>query len=303
LTPSGQNRDIGIRITTANRRILDMRFIAVGSALVILALSALAAEAGRAMDDLAVYEDWTTSDHIRGDRWHGAATTTQDTRKEQQGHRAHLRLRREGSNTSNAGFAGAGLALATTQPLEVTALEVEAWVKALEIVGCPANPITSNGLPAQVSLNKFNDGTPGAASDATGDHFGRLQLFRGSASTDPPGALQVQLVIFRCDNSTCSVVHSIPNGFVTFPTLVYVGDKVQLRLIWDETNARFVGRVNNGPDVPLAYPTALNQSPSRSPFANIQVFSSAANCLGQAGVVDAAVEIGVVRTNPLAVIP
>lgn len=280
-----------------------MRVIVVGSALVILALSALAAEAGRAMDDLAVYEDWRTSPQIRGDRWHGAATAAQDTRKEQHEHRAHLRLRREGSNTSDAGFVGAALALATTQPLEVTALEVEARVKNLEIVGCPANPITSNALPAQVSLNKFNDGTPGAGSDATGDHFGRLQLFRTSASTDPPGALQVQLVIFRCDNSSCSAAHSIPNGLVTLPTPVYVGDKVRLRLIWDETNARFVGGLNNGPDVPLAYPATLNQGPSRSPFANIQVLNSAANCLGQAGVVDSAVEIGVVRTNPLAVIP
>jgi len=280
-----------------------MKSITVGSTLVILALSALVAEAGRNVDDLAVYEDWTTSDHIRGDRWHGAATSAQDTRKEQQGHRAHLRLRREGSNTSDAGFAGAGLVLATTQPLKVTALEVEARVKNLEILGCPANPITSNALPVQVSLNKFSDGAPGAASDATGDHFGRLQLFRASASTDPPGALQVQLTIFRCDNSICSVAHSIPNGFVTLPALVYVGDKVRLRLIWDETNARFVGRVNNGPDVPLAYPAALNKGPARSPFTNIQVFSAAANCLGQAGVVDADVEIGVVRTNALAVIP
>jgi hypothetical protein len=280
-----------------------MRLISVGIALVILTLSALVAEAGRDKDDLAVYEEWTTSDHIRGDRWRGAATAAQDARKEQQGHRAHLRLRREGANTSNAGFAGAGLALGTTHPLEVTALEVEARVQSLEIVGCPANAITSNGLPAQVSLNKFNDGTPGSSSDATGDHFGRLQLFRASTSTDPPGALLVQLAIFRCDNSICTVAHSIPNGFVTLPTFVYVGDKVRLRLIWEETNARFIGRVNNGPDVPLAYPVALNQGPARSPFANIQVFSSAANCLGPAGVVDAAVEIGVVRTNALAVIP
>ncbi|HUM15642.1 MAG TPA: hypothetical protein VL086_08135 [Candidatus Nitrosotalea sp.] len=280
------------------------RLIGIGSASAILALGALAAEAGRnpGTDGFAVYEDWSTSDDIRGDRWRGAATSAQDTIKEQKGRHAHLRLRREGSNTSNTTVAIAELTLGAANPLEINRLEIDTVVKSLELVACPANPIASAGLPVQVSLNTFNDGTPRPAGDATGDHFGLVRLFRASASTDPPGALQVHLEILRCDNPNCSATHLIPGGFVALPTLVYVGDKVRLRLIWDDVNGRFVGGVNNDPDVPLAYPVGLNQGPSRVPFANISMVGSAVSCVGQAGVVDADVEIGVVRTNPEAVI-
>jgi hypothetical protein len=278
------------------------RLIGIGSAFAILALGELAAEARRDTDGFAVYEDWSTADDIRGDRWRGAATSAQDARKEQKGRHAHLRLRREGSNASSAGAAIAELVLGAANPLEITRLEIETVVKSLELVACPGNPIASAGLPVQISLNKFNDGTPRPAGDSTGDHFGLLRLFRASASTDPPGTLQVHLAIFRCDNPNCSATHPIPDGFVALPTLVYVGDKVRLRLIWDDVNGRFVGGVNNGPDVPLAYPAGLNQGPSRLPFANISMISSAVSCLGQAGVVDADVEVGVVRTNPSAVI-
>ncbi|HUM17702.1 MAG TPA: hypothetical protein VL086_18565 [Candidatus Nitrosotalea sp.] len=280
-----------------------MRLTIIGSAFAILALGALVAEARRDTDGFAIYEDWTTTDQIRGDRWRGLANPAQDTQKEQQGHRAHLRLRREASNASNAGGAGAELILAAARPLDVTRFDVETRVKNLELVGCPANPVASSVMPVQVTLNKFNDGTPGLPGDATGDHFGRIRLFRSSGLNDPPGALQVHLAIFRCDNPACSAAHSLPDAFVALPTFVYVGDKVRVRLIWDEANNRFVGGVNNGPDMSLAYPAGLNQAPARSPFANISVFSSAVSCLGQAGVVDADVEIGVVRTNPSAVIP
>ncbi len=91
-------------------------------------------------------------------------------------------------------------------------------MKNLELVGCPTNSTTASAaLPLQVSLSKFSDGTPGPAGDFTGDHFGRLRLFRSSASTDPPGTLQVHLAIFRCDNARCFVIRSIPNGSVALP--------------------------------------------------------------------------------------
>jgi len=143
--------------------------IAIGSAVAILALAAPAAEARHNTDGFAVYEDWSTADDIRGDRWRGAVTSAQDASKEQQRRRAHLRLRREGSNSSNVGAFGAKLDLSTTHPLGITRFALEARVKNLELVGCPANAsAVSAALPLQVSLSKFNDGTPGPAGDRGG---------------------------------------------------------------------------------------------------------------------------------------
>ena len=278
--------------------------IAIGSAVAILALAAPAAEARHNTDGFAVYEDWSTADDIRGDRWRGAVTSAQDASKEQQRRRAHLRLRREGSNSSNVGAFGAKLDLSTTHPLGITRFALEARVKNLELVGCPANAsAVSAALPLQVSLSKFSDGTPGPPGDFTGDHFGRLQLFRASTSIDPPDALQVHLEIFRCADASCSAVRQIPDGFIALPTLVRVGEKVWLRLVWDAANNRFVARVNDGPDVSLPYPAGLNQGPARVPFATISVLNQGANCLGQAGMADTSTEIVVVLTDPSTVIP
>lgn len=80
--------------------------IAIGSAIAILALAAPAAEARHNTDGFAVYEDWSTADDIRGDRWRGAVTSAQDTSKEQQRRRAHLRLRREGATAPRLGRSG-----------------------------------------------------------------------------------------------------------------------------------------------------------------------------------------------------
>jgi hypothetical protein len=276
----------------------------VAAALAMLALAAPPMEARQNAEGFAVYEDWSTADDIRSDRWRGGVTSSQDTSKEQTGRRAHLRLRREGSTGSNVGAFGATLDLSTTHPLGITRFALDARVKILELVGCSANAsAVSIALPLQVSLSKFTDGTPGPAGDFTGDHFGRLQLVRTSTSIDPPNTLQVHLDILRCADAGCFAIRQIPNGSIALPTLVLVGDKVRLRLVWEATNNRFVARVNDTPDVSLSYPAGLNQGPARVPFAKISVLNQGANCLGQAGVADTTTEIGVVLTDPSAVIP
>ena len=269
-----------------------------------LAMTGAPAHAADATDDdFAVYEDWSSTDHIRGDRWGGVANSAQDMEKEQSGHRAHLRLRREGVRGFDAGFAGAALNLATARPTTVDRFDVDVKVADVELIGCAANPTPSSVLPVQVSLNKFNDGTQAVPGNFIGDHFGRLQLVRTSTSMDPAGELQVQLVIFRCVNASCSVVTTIPDGFVILPDRVSIGDRVRLRLVWDAANNQFVGSVNDQPPVALPYPPELNQGPARAPRANIGLFGVGANCADAAGVADMSVEVGEVRTNPSAVIP
>ncbi len=271
---------------------------------VALSLAAVSPGAGQGSSDdgFAVYEDWTTSDHIRGDRWVGVSNPAQDTEKEQRGHHAHLRIRREGTAGTDIGFFGAGVALAAVNPTAIDRFDVEVKVKSIELVGCPANQFEGAVRPLQLSLNKFHDGTPGAPGDFTGDHFGRLLLVRSTNSVDPPDALQVQLFVYRCANAACSVITADPGSPVILPETVRVGEKARLRLVWDPGNSQFLGSVNDT-QAAAAYPPALNQGAARVPFAQISMFNTGLNCATQAGVADATAVIGKVLTNPSAVIP
>jgi hypothetical protein len=278
------------------------KLIAIPLAAVALLPAAAAAGPAQSDDGFAVYEDWKTSDHIRGDRWAGVSNSAQDTEKEQRGHHVHLRLRREGIAGTDFGFFGAGVALAAINPTAIDRFDVEAKVKSIELVGCAANQFEGLVRPVQLSLNKFNDGTPGAPGDFTGDHFGRLLLARSSHSVDPPGTLQAQLFVYRCANAACSVITAVAGSPVILPETVVVGEKARLRLIWDPSNNQFLGSIN-GVQVAASYPAALNNGPARVPFAQIGIFNTGLNCLAQAGVADATTIIGEVLTNPSAVIP
>jgi hypothetical protein len=253
--------------------------------------------------DFAVYENWRTSEHIRGDRWGGIANPAQDTEKEQRGHRAHLRIRREGFPGMDFGFSGADLNLATVRPATVDRFDVDVRITDVTLVGCATNPLPSTSVPIQLSLNKFNDGTPGGTGDFTGDHFGRLLVIRQTTFPDPAQTFRVQLGIFRCENPACTVITSPSDGLVTLPEQVRVGQPFELRLAWDAAGNRFVGSVNGHRAASIAYPPDLDQGPARVPFATIAVRSVGASCASVPGVADSAIELGVVRTNPEAVIP
>src|SRR5262252_1764708 len=63
----------------ANGRIA--RWVSITTVLIVTFASG-AAGAGQPSDDFVVYEDWTTADHIRSDRWSQAGDVSQDTRAE-----------------------------------------------------------------------------------------------------------------------------------------------------------------------------------------------------------------------------
>jgi hypothetical protein len=286
-------KEVGMRLNTLRK------VIVIPLALVSSLVGATSAQSD---DGFAVYEDWKTSDQIRGDRWAGVSNSAQDTEKEQRGHHVHLRLRREGIAGTDFGFFGAGVALAAVNPTAIDRFDVEAKVKSIELVGCAANQFEGLVRPVQLSLNKFNDGTPGAPGDFTGDHFGRLLLARSSHSVDPPDTLQAQLFVYRCANAVCSVITAVPGSPVILPETVTVGAKARLRLVWDPSNNQFLGSVN-GVQAAASYPPALNNGPARVPFAQVGIFNTGLNCMAQAGLADATTIIGEVLTNPSAVIP
>ena len=168
-------------------------------AFAVLVLGRARDQARQNADGFAIYEDWSTTDAIRSDRWRGRVTSSQDTGKEQKGRRAHLRLRREGSTGSNVGRAGATLDLSTTHPLDITRFALEARVKILELVGCPANASAVVSCPSAPGfLEQVQRRNTGTGWRLHGRPFRSAPLVRTSTSIDPPGALQVQLDILRC---------------------------------------------------------------------------------------------------------
>lgn len=94
--------------------------------------------------------------------------------------------------------------------------------------------------------------------------------------------------------------------FVTqyvFPDLVRLGERVQLRLVWDAPNSRFLAALDDGPDVPIPYPPALHVGPARVPVADLRIHAVTANCSAGAVVSDTLIEVGDVATNASAVVP
>jgi len=261
---------------------------------------ALAGTAGA--EPFVTYEDWTTSQRIRADRWRGLATSVQDVEKEQRGHAVHMRLRREGSAVLGVGSIGAVMELAMANPPAVEQIEADFKITRVTLEGCPeATFFQSTALPAQISLGNLYDETPRLPGERTGDHFARISTLRRSTSFDLPDAFQVQAVIFRCADAGCAGATVAPGTLFAFLGRVFVGDRFALRLVWDPANSRFLAGLNAEEDVELRYPESLVTG-AAVPFAALSMTAAGANCTAGAGVSDATVEIGEVRTNVGAVI-
>lgn len=277
--------------------------LVIGIVTVVAALGGSVGTVRAGHEPFVTYEDWKTSDHISRGRWTSTVTPAQDVQVEQVGHKVRMRLRREGGTASNAGFVGAGMAMAMANPLAVDQVEATFKVKSLTLTGCTGIPGTfSSALPAELTLNKLYDGTPRLPGQRTGDHFGRIRALRLLSSTDPAGALRIQAAVFRCIDAVCSNAFGIPGGFVEFPDLVFVGDQFTLRLVWDAPNHRFLASVNEGPEVTVPYPATLVAAPG-VPLSTLSMTAAGANCIAGPGVSDAEIEVREVRTNAGAVAP
>ena len=84
---------------------------------------------------------------------------------------------------------------------------------------------------------------------------------------------------------------------------VRAGKWFTLRAIWDESNNRFLVRLNNGPDVILSYDSELNNGPAITPFADVRMQMVAGNCVDGPTEMEAEIIVDQVRTNESAVIP
>jgi hypothetical protein len=264
--------------------------------------------AGAGSEPFVLYEDWTTSPHIRADRWSGGGDFGQEIDREIRGNRLVMRFRREGGTGSDSGATGFfSNRLSFVNPLRVSQMEVELKVTDVAVTGCPINATVSITRAATIDLTRISDlapGTPSAPGDLTGDHIARVEVRRLSDSMDPDGVLIVRALLFRCNNAACS--SSTVVGVPEVLGQVRTKKLFRVRLIWDREGNAFHAGLDDNPDVSLPYPATSNARPANNPFALVRVQHLPANCTAVSGgptVGDAEIEVRAVHTNAAAVIP
>ncbi|MEK7216511.1 MAG: hypothetical protein AAB289_13035, partial [Chloroflexota bacterium] len=282
-----------------------MRSAASSGSQSLLALS-WPATAGH--EPFGTYEDWTTATTIRADRWFGSGDLGLETRRELNGEKLRMSFRKEGGTASDVGSTGFfSNRLNIVNHLSVDQLEAHFRVRRLTVTGCPANPTPSTTRAAAIDLNRFSDLAPvaiRAPGDLPGDHVARVLAVRTSDAPDPEGQLQVQALLFRCNNAPCSSATPVA-GPVTLGQ-VAVHEKFRLRLIWDAPGNHFLAGLDDTPDVSLPYPGAANSRSANVPAALLRVQHLPANCTVASGgptVTHAEMQVREVRTNLSAIVP
>jgi hypothetical protein len=255
-----------------------------------------------ALEPLAVYEDWTQP-LIRSDRWQGGQDFGgQEVRRLiVPGQKLLLRYRRQGSTASNTGSTRAAQYLSTINPTQINEIEAAFTVTNLAMTVCAANNsgAATRARPARLLMGKFNDGTQAVPGNRIGDYLAGVQARRDGSSANPAGVLNVEGFVNRCTNASCSTSTGIST---VLATTVSVGQSFTLRLKWDQPNHQFLFGLDSEADVALPY-AASDTAPANSPFVNIDIGHTTANCTAGAVVIDSTTLVGTVKTNISGVLP
>jgi hypothetical protein len=259
-------------------------------------------------ESFAVYEDWTSADSPRGDRWSPGSDPGHELERRQGDQTLFMRFRREGETGGDIGATGfLSNRMAVSQPLSVDQIEADVRVLRVRVTGCPANPAPSIARVAVVDLIRFSDLNPAVArppGSLVGDHIARLRAVRTSTSAQPAGVLDIEATLIRCNDATCAGSTTIA-GPVTLGQ-VRTGRLFRLRLIWDSPANRFLVGLDRQADQALQYAAAANQRPANVPLGTVRIQHQVARCTVASGgpaVADAELEVRRVRTNASAVIP
>ncbi|HKQ58813.1 MAG TPA: hypothetical protein VJY35_13175 [Candidatus Eisenbacteria bacterium] len=257
------------------------------------------APAAVALEPVAVYESWRGSSTLNSHRW----LVREDGQNQEialgiQGHRLHMRHRREGGGASNAGATTGVQALLAQNPLSIERIEVDLQVHNLEVSGCAANPGTTVVRPARLALATFNDGGVGVGQ--IGDHVILILVSAPADALEAGSVLTVEGDLARCVTADCGATVSIASaGTVTVP----VSKPFTLRAAWDRANHQVFIGVSDHPDVALRYDAALDAARARVPFAALRTAVTTANCTAAPTVADVELAVREVRTNVSAIIP
>jgi hypothetical protein len=132
----------------------------------------------------------------------------------------------------------------------ITTIQGTVQVKKVQATGClPANPNPTD-VQARMGGFFFNTvtTTPG---DSTNDVGAFIVLRRRSNSTDASNVLEVVGYAIQCTIDDCST--SDPVGSEQSLGTARVGQRIKLRITWDQAGNRFVFQKGKSPEVPLGY--------------------------------------------------
>jgi hypothetical protein len=252
-------------------------------------------------EPLAVYEDWL--DGVVDSGWWlgGEVTGGQELEREvveaAPGVRMlRVRYRHEGSTTSDSGTRSVSHFLRPPDHEAVTAVEAIYNVQSLDITACAGNNAgaVTRARPAQLVMEKFNDGSSSGPGDRTGDLQAGVQAVRNGSSTAPPGMLSVEAFIIRCSDASCGTFSSVDSEVLG---TVAVGQTFRIRVQWDPANHQFLTGLDDAPDVTLTY-TASDTTPAGLSFVNIaNINHNVANCTAGPASIDSTTFMGSVLTN------
>ena len=164
----------------------------------------------------------------------------------------------------------------------VTAMEVLVQPIALEQSRCTLNDDGATWI--RIGGAFFNNSLPAEPpTDQTNDIQAYISLRRNFNSTDPGNVMTIEAYISRCQNGDCSqsVAVTTDGDNPLILGTVNVKKKVQLRMVYDPTNHRFLFKQGKkDPEVAMVYVPRENHAPfaQNGGFKRLEVRHSLANC-------------------------
>jgi len=238
---------------------------------------------------LTLYDNFQ-SKYLNPDNWFGSESGTTVLESVRQiktdpvyGYKSLSLLHRGyGGTGSNSGRTVARNRLLFSDGTGISTIQAKVQVKKVQAVGCTAN-ITNPNTDVQARFGGFffNTGTP-TPGDSTNDVGAFVALRRLSESDDKPNVLEVVGYAIHCTNADCTQSTPIGDTGQDLGTAL-VGQRIKLRITWDQVNNRFVFQKGNSSEVPLAYdpgtyPDGADPGTSNGGFKRLDVQELVTNC-------------------------
>ena len=229
--------------------------------------------------DLVLYDDFNAK-LINPDKWFGRVSGSSgnelfETIREIKGNRLHLLGRGYGRTDIGSGGSASGVQLFFSNP-NFVAIKATLQVKNYDLVGC-GDSDTGSRVRARIVGSFFNTTDAPTSGSLENDVWAQIRLQRNANSSDSPKVLLVLADVFRCTDSTCTGFETLGAGDLGTAN---VGEKVTLRLEWDQTKHQFIAQRDNEPEVFLPYSVSDTSTPGAK-FRRMEVTQTLTNCTAQ----------------------